>query len=385
MRIAFVSNSANPGVLNFRKSLILQLIRLGHEVICFVPQNEAHAETEITRLGAVPVFYSLDRKSLSIVDGVRTVNDLRKKIKAMNPDLVFSFFLKPSFYGTLAAYLAGIRPRIAMIEGLGYVYTPGVDNKNKILKFFIRAIHRPICHFTYLLASKIVFLNKDDLADYLGILKNFKKKCVILGPIGLDLSTVVTPIKLNVGNSIEFLFVGRLLYDKGLCEFMRAARELNGENEDVKFTIVGDVDFGNPASLSYNDYENIKASSFLNYLGPKKSVMPYYQSADVFVLPSWREGYPKSTQEAMASGCAIITTDVPGCRETVTENINGLLVPIKNWVLLSEAMKKLIKDKKLIKQMKIASMKRANLEYDSNITDHKLIQLMSDTIGINLG
>ena len=374
MKFAFISNSASPGILIFRRTLISTLVKLGHEVVCFIPDLDNNLNKKINELGATTVQYELDRSSLNIFSSIKTIFSLKNKLKKNSPDIILSFFMKPSFYGTVSGWLAGVPVRIALLEGLGYIYTDSLQyrfNKKKLL----RLIHRPMALITSLLASRILFLNNDDPLDFFGFFYPVISNYDVIGPIGLELDKVYDEIEETKPEKIKFLFVGRLLIEKGILEFIKAAEIVKRTCPQAKFIVVGDFDYKNPSAVNKKHIIEAIDKKTIDYEGYQVDVMSFYRSSDIFVLPSYREGFPRSTQEAMACGCAVITTDVPGCRETVIDHQNGILVRPYDEHELAKAMIYLINNKKYLKKMKKSSQEIAYKKFDSVKIDKNMIEL----------
>lgn len=325
IRVAIITNSTSS-LLNFRKELIQYLVQRGIVVYGFSPDFTDREKEILKEIGAIPIDYPLARGGLNPFIDIRNMVRLTSIIKKINPDIVFSTFSKPVIFGTLAAKFAGVRKVLAMLEGLGFFFTyqpEGLSFKTKVVK----AIQILLYKFALPKADKIIFLNNDDPRDLLMRYKIKVKEWVVLGGIGVSLSEF-TPVPLHT-EPVIFIFVGRLLREKGIFELIQAGKEIKRLHKNVIIRVVGDIDESNPGSLSRKDLNSAIQDGIIEYIGPSNDVKGWLAKSSVFVLPSYREGLPRSTQEAMAMGMPIITTDVPGCRETVIENYNGFL--IKRW------------------------------------------------------
>ncbi|MCJ1883434.1 glycosyltransferase family 4 protein [Pseudomonas sp. LA21] len=362
MIISLISQNASPGLLIFRKDLILSLVEQGHKVYCFAVDYDSTSRDFITRLGATPIDYSLNKAGLNPFRDIRDILALSKELKAIRSDIAISFFVKPSMYGTLAAKLAGVPRRIAMLEGLGYIYTPspsGFSLKKKILQ----AIHGLLSSVSYFFAEKVLFLNHDDPADLLRKAWIKKEKIFVVGPIGLDLNFYpYSPVE--TARPVRFIFIARLLAEKGIFEYLEAARLVKRHYPNSEFVVLGGLDPDNPTALSNEQLQTVIDEGIIIYPGHVSNVPDWIVSSHVFVLPSYREGFPRSTQEAMAIGRAVITTDTPGCRNTVSEGVNGYLVPPWNSALLAEKMLHLIEHPEKIRRMGDESNRIAVENYD---------------------
>ena len=362
IRVALISQDVYPAFNLFRLDLIKYLLEKGHTVFAFAINYDDSSEAYVKSLGVTPVRYKSNRKGLNpIVDILNSVT-LSKQLKKLQIDSSLCFYLKPSLYGTLASWIAGVRRRIAMVEGLGYVYTPtqsGFSFKKRILQ---RA-HGLLCTVGYSFADEVLFLNPNDPKDLSSRAILSESKLHVLGPIGLDLSAYpYRPVDLS--KPIRFIFIARLLAEKGVFEFLDAARIVKKQYPDAEFVVLGGLDPYNPAALSKQQLDEVISENIIIYPGYVSNVPEWIADSHVFVLPSYREGFPRSTQEAMAIGRAVITTDVPGCRETVMNGKNGFLVPPFNEANLAEKMLYFIEQPDEIQRMGDESHRMANENYD---------------------
>jgi glycosyltransferase involved in cell wall biosynthesis len=362
MKIALISQNASPGLLIFRVDFIRYLVSLGHSVYCFALDYTDKSKAIVEGLGAIPVDYTLSKTGLNPIKDCLDTFSLSKKLKEIKPDVVFSFFVKPSIYGTLAAWLAGVPRRIAMLEGLGYIHTPsetGMSLKKRVLQFF----HGVLSTLGYSVADEVLFLNPDDPKDLSRKSWLNQEKLRVIGPIGLDLAKYpYSPVPQN--RSVRFIFIARLLAEKGIFEYIAAARLVRERFSEVQFVVLGGLDPDNPAALSTSQLKSVIDEGVIVYPGHVNNVHEWIADSHVFVLPSYREGFPRSTQEAMAVGRAVITTDVPGCRETVIDGVNGFLVSPWNPQALAEKMIYLIEHPEEIRRMGDESHRIAVEQYD---------------------
>jgi len=359
----------------FRSDLIRELYKKGHIVYAFTSEYSDADLRKIENLGAIPVTYDLNRGGLNPLADIKATYLLAKKIKEISPDLVFSYFTKPVIFGTLAAKWAKVPKIIGMLEGLGYTFTDqpeGFSPKTKLirnLQIFLYRIALP-----YL--DQLIFLNPDDPVDLLEKHNLYVKAVNILGGIGLNLESYPfrpipkAPVNLN------FLFIGRLLKEKGIHEFVAAAKLVKEKYPKTIFTVLGAIDKSNLGALSEDQVSNLKQAGIIEYPGHVSNIQEWIVKSDVFVLPSYREGVPRSTQEAMAIGRAVITTDVPGCRETVIDGINGFIVPRWNPEKLAEKMIYFIEHPEKTQVMGEASHKIAIEKFDASKVNQKLMDIL---------
>lgn len=246
----------------------------------------------------------------------------------------------------------------------------------KVVKFFQVSLYRIVFPFL----NKIIFLNKDDPIDLIEKNKIYHKNnsIEVLGPIGLNLQDYPYK-KWDESEEVSFIFIARLLAEKGIYEYLDAAKVVKSKYPKAKFTIIGGLDKENPYGLSERELENVISAGVIEYLGFVNNVAEIIQASGVFVLPSYyREGVPRSTQEAMAIGRPVITTDVPGCRETVVDGVTGFLVPKWNPQVLAEKMIYFIEHPEQINKMGYQGCLYAKEHFDAEKVNIRL----SEIIGI---
>lgn len=374
MKICLIGTVASS-TLNFRKTFIELLVQEGHQVFVFATDYSEKTSAAIAALGAEPISYQLNRGGLNPFADIKSTIQLKNKIKAIAPDIVFSYFAKPVIFGTLAAKLAKVPRIVGMLEGLGYTFTPnppnhGVAFKKNIIKFIQVQLYR--IAFNYL--DRLIFLNSDDPHDLIDKYKIKVTDIKILGAIGVNLEKFTyTPPSID---PIRFLFIGRLLAEKGIHEYISAARLVKKKYPDVEFIVLGGLDEENPSGLSLIELEELLQDKLIIYPGHVSNVQEWIKKSSIFVLPSYREGIPCSTQEAMACGRAIITTNTPGCKETVKHGINGHLIPLKNAESLSESMIYFIENKHKISEMGEISLLIAKENFCEKKQSEKLYKLI---------
>lgn len=372
-RILLIGTTAEC-VYNFRKDLILTLVAKGYEVYAFTTDYIPSELEKISALGATPVPYVFSRGGLNPLNEFKNTIILYQKIKKINPYLVLSYFAKPAIFGTLAAKMAKVPRIFAMLEGLGYTFTDqpeGLSTKTKI----IRKSQIALFKLALPLADGVIFLNPDDPKDLLAKNNIEVKKVHLLGGIGINLADYPFSTK-HMNDNITFIFVGRLLKEKGINDYVNAAKIVKNKYPNTKFVVLGAADNSNFGSLTQKDIDSLVQTNLIVYPGRVDNVNKWLEDSDVFVLPSYREGIPKSTQEAMAIGRAVITTDVPGCRETVIDGVNGFLVPKWNPQALAEKMSYFIENPEIITQMGEESYKIAEKKFDSRRVNENMINIL---------
>ncbi len=359
----------------FRADLIRTLLKKGYQVYAFTSEYTAEDLKKIEKLGATPITYTLNRGGLNPLADIVATFQLSKKIKTINPDLVFSYFSKPVIFGTLAAKLAQVPRVIGMLEGLGYTFTEqpeGLSKKTQLIK--------KIQVFLYKIAlpqlDQLIFLNPDDPKDLLEKYAINVKNLEVLGGIGLNLQDYPYQPLHNIHLPLKFLFIGRLLKEKGIHEFVQAAKLVKKTYPDTEFTVLGAIDHHNLGALQQTELDSLISSNIIQYPGHVSNIKDWIADCHVFVLPSYREGVPRSTQEVMATGRAVITTDVPGCRETVVDGANGFLVPKWDPEVLAEKMIYFIEHPEQVRLMGAESYKIAVEKFDAEKVNLRLVNIL---------
>jgi len=374
MIILIVGTTASS-FLGFRADLIRYLVSQDHQVYALTSEYVESDLGKIEALGAIPITYTLNRGGLNPLADVVATYQLARKIKKINPDLVFSYFSKPVIFGTIAAKIAKVPMVIGMLEGLGYTFTDqpeGLSKKAQIIK--------RIQVFLYKIAlpqlDQLIFLNPDDPKDLLEKYAINVKKVEVLGGIGLNLKDYPYQPLNSIHFPIKFLFIGRLLKEKGIYEFVQAAKLVKKIYPDTQFTVLGAIDHHNLGALQQTELDTLISSNIIQYPGHVNNIKDWIADNHVFVLPSYREGVPRSTQEAMAIGRAVITTDVPGCRETVIDGVNGFLVPKWDPEALVEKMIYFIEHPEQIRVMGAESYKIAVEKFDAEKVNQRLVDIL---------
>lgn len=361
-------------VYNFRKDLILTLVAKGYEVYAFTTDYIPSELEKISILGATPVPYMFSRGGLNPLNEIKNTIFLYQKIKKINPHLVLSYFAKPAIFGTLAAKMAKVPRIFAMLEGLGYTFTEqpeGLSTKTK----FIKQSQVALFKLSLPLADGVIFLNHDDPKDLLENNKIRVNKKHILGGIGINLEDFSYTIRYPE-KDMKFLFIGRLLKEKGIHEFVQAAKIVKNRYPSTKFIVLGGIDKSNLGSLTEIEIKKLVETNLIIHPGRVDNIVEWIVESDVFVLPSYREGIPKSTQEAMAIGRAVITTDVPGCRETVIDGVNGFIAPKWDSQALAEKMIYFIEHPEKVTQMGEESYKIAQERFDSHKVNKRMLEIL---------
>ena len=300
-------------LVHFRKSLIENLIESGHDVVALCPID--HTVPDLEAMGCRVVHLEMDNKGLSPRRDLGLVFRLWRHFRQECPDIILSYTIKNNIYGAFAARLLGI-PFLPNVTGLGTAFL-----SSKLLERLTVALYR----FAFRALPRVMFQNADDLDLFVERKIIKKDRSVLLPGSGIDLDHFV-PEPLPEGRSkLVFLMISRLLRDKGVLEFVEAARQLRAQGVPASFQILGPVGADNRTAIGRDTVESWVAEGVVEYLGATTDVRPFIAAADCVVLPSYREGMPRVLLEAAAMGRPCITTDVPGCRGAVDDGVTGLL------------------------------------------------------------
>lgn len=368
-----VIGTTGASFYGFRADLIKKLVLEGHTVYAFTSEYTEQCLEKIKVLGAEPITYVLSRGGLNPFADIVSYLQLKKLLKKLQPDIAFSYFAKPVIYGSMAAKSANVPLVIGMLEGLGYTFTEqpeGQSNKTKLVK----SIQVMLYKLAFPCLNKMIFLNSDDQKDLIDVYGLKVPEVHVLGGIGLHLDQY--PYTEAISNPVKFLFIGRLLKEKGVFELIKAMRLVKAKYPEAQFTILGTIDPQNMGALKQEELERLIAEKLFEYPGHVTNVQNWITDSSVFVLPSYREGVPRSTQEAMAIGRPVITTDVPGCRDTVINGVNGFLVPKWDVEALAKKMCYFIENPSQVNIMGLESYKIAQEKFDVRLVNKKLFDIM---------
>ena len=374
MQIVLIGTVASS-FYGFRADLIRAMREKQYTVYAFTSEYTELDLKKIESLGAIPITYELNRGGLNPLSDIVATYKLSKKIREIKPDLVFSYFSKPVIFGTIAAKLAKVPKIVGMLEGLGYTFTQqpeGLSKKTELIKKVQVLLYK----FALPQLDKLIFLNPDDPKDLIDEYAINVRKVEVLGGIGLNLKEYPYQPLTNIQKSINFLFIGRLLKEKGIHDFIKAAKIVKEKYPETQFTVLGAIDPHNLGALTQSELDGLISSNIIDYPGHVDNVKDWIANCHVFVLPSYREGVPRSTQEAMAIGRAVISTDVPGCRETVEHGVNGFIVAKWNPEALAEKMIYFIEQPEQIEKMGYESYKIAQEKFDAEKVNQRLLNIL---------
>lgn len=344
MRVGVLGGEARD-LINFRGHLISEMAKAGHEVFAIAPGGTEPIRSRLRELGAEYLPVKMDRTGMNPLADTVALFRLWRLFRRLDLDALLSYEVKAVIYGTKAAALAGVSDRFAMITGRGTTLQGEVRG---LREWIVRTAVK--CLFRHVLARArgVLFQNRDDLQFFReeGLYSEQGAWRIINGS-GVDLDHFgCAPLP---DGATTFLFVGRLLWDKGVHEFVEAARLLAESGISAKFQILGPLD-SNPKGIKAHHLDSWTRDGVVEYLGEAQDVRPFLAAAHVLVLPSYGEGVPRSVLEALAMGRAVVTTTAPGCKETVEHGRNGFLVPVGDRPSLAGAMKVLASDPGLVRR-----------------------------------
>lgn len=313
----------------------------------------------------------MTRSGTNIFSELKVLYFLYKIFKKEQPDIVFNATLKPITYGSIAAKWAKLPSVINLVPGLGYLFINQKENgwlSNVVIGALKYGLNNPVL--------KLITQNDHDMVmmQSLGVLKS--SQCFVVKGLGVDLEQFLYSIAPDEA-PIQILLPARMLWDKGVGEFVEAARLLTIKYaQKVRFILAGNVDIENKAAISEQQLQQWNEEGVVEWIGFQSNMPTVYKNAHIIVLPSYQEGLPKSLIEACAVGRPIVTTDVPGCREVVQDEMNGFLVEKKNIQALAIAIEKLILNKNLRQQMGEAGRRRAENIFDVRIVVQQIFDII---------
>jgi glycosyltransferase involved in cell wall biosynthesis len=370
MRVAVIGADAKT-LVNFRGELLRAMVEAGHDVTAIALDSSDDVAAALTEIGVRFESVRSSRAGRNPAEDLALLVRLTRLLRRISADLTLCYNPKPVVYGLLASVWAKVPARYALITGAGTVLTSGARGTNLPAYVALRALYmRALRH-----ADCIFFQNPDDESMFRsrGILAPTQRARIVAGS-GVNLNRF-TPQPLPLGTT-SFIFIARLIRTKGLPEFVEAARRIRSIRKDVQFQVLGPLD-PNPASASRNELDKWIAEGAIEYLGVATDVRPFIANSHAVVLPSYYgEGIPRVLLEAMAMGRAIVTTNAPGCRETVVNGDNGLCIPARDVDALVAALVRLADDRQLLSKMGTLSRVRAAERFNVDDVNAKLLHEM---------
>ena len=363
---------------NFRRSLALALREAGHELLLLSPPGEYGARLRALGLRWEPV--PMDRRSLNPLREAAVLAHLWRLFRRERPDLVHGFTIKCAVYGSLAARLARVPARVNAVAGMGYVFT-NQALKARLLRPVVRGLMRLVLNGR---GARLILQNNDAMAAFAkaGLARPELTRLVMGSGVDLARFTPRVP-SVQAGLDVQptrVVLAARLLWDKGIAEYAEAARQLKAKGLPIRFLLAGAPDPGNPAAIPQATLDGWQGEGLIELLGQVSDMAALFATVDMVVLPSYREGLPKSLIEAAACALPLVTTDVPGCREVVTHEVDGLLVPVKDAKALASAIERLHLDPAWARELGLAARARALREFDEKIVISKTLAVYRELL-----
>ena len=369
-KIAFLSH-LDLNLYLFRLPIMIELVKQGYVVYAICPRGEKFDEFE--QYGIKALSYKIERKSLNPFKELKTIRNIYKVIKPLKLDILQNFTAKPNIYGSVSGHLAKVPMIVNAVTGLGSFYI-SKTKKAKAIKIVMEKLYKE----SNKKSSFVIFQNNDDMNYFIEKKLVSKEKAVLIKSSGIDTNKFISKLDKNMPNndniSIKVMMVARAIWHKGIKEYYNAAEIL--KNANIEFILIGDTDPGN-LSCANEDYLN---SGSVKWLGHRDDIKEQIEKCDIFVLPSYREGVPRTLLEATSMSKPIVTTDTVGCREVVDDGANGFLVPVKNSVILAEKIKQLSDDENLRDTMGKNGRIKALKEFDIGIVVKKYLEVYEKII-----
>lgn len=359
-------------LINFRGKLIEELVQRGYEVVCVSIEDDSEIGEAIRNLGARYVQVSGDRTGVGLLSGFSMIKRYMNFFKNEKPDISFMYMSKPIAFGSLAARLTKTKHYNILVNGLENAYY-----RTGIKDFIVRCV----MSFLYKNASKkadnIFFQNHDDM-NYFSEHKLLKKdsNAYVVNGSGVDMTHFTRE---ELPDEPVILMVARLLWSKGIREFLSAITTVKQKNPQTKVLLVGGLD-NNDEALTKDELDDFITKADIEYCGFASDVRPFLKRCSIFVLPSYHEGCPRCVLEAMATARPIVTTDVPGCKETVVDGVNGFIVPCRNSEALAEKINELVENAELRKAMAQKSFEMCEEKFEVGKVNDFIIERIEKEI-----
>jgi glycosyltransferase involved in cell wall biosynthesis len=372
LRITLVCNTA-WAIYTYRQGLIRELVARGVEVTVLAPRDRTF--DLLSAMGCRCIELPVASKGTNPRDDLRTLWALYRQYRTIRPHIVFHYTIKPNIYGSIAAKLAGV-DSVAVTTGLGYVF---------IQQSRAAQVAKKLYRFAFRFPREVWFLNRDDQAAFVDQkLLVHPERARLLHGEGVDLEQFAfTPLPDKA--HFDFVLIGRLLWDKGVGEYVEAARRLRARYPQARFRLLGPVGVDNPSAISRDEVAAWEQEGVIEYLGEAHDVRPFIAAADCVVLPSYREGVPRTLMEASAMGRPIVATDVPGCREVVAEGVNGLLCEVRNAESLAARLAQMLDmSGDARRAMGERGRQKVAAEFDERVVVEKYKDLVRNLTGVSL-
>ena len=356
-------------ILSFRGAMIKAMVDAGHQVLVMSAPASDQVIKGVESLGATFQSYDVQRNGLNPIADIKTFLQLRKMVNVFQPDKVLAYTIKPVIWGGLAARTRKSTQFYGLITGLGYAFEKGGLVRNAV-NTLVKMLYR----VSLKNAVKVIFQNNDNLQLFtqLGLCQQYQTARVH----GSGVSLTHYPQTPMPEQPPTFLLIARLLGDKGIREYVAAAKQVKQQNPSARFLLVGPEDTS-PDKIEMAQIHSWHEEGIIEYLGETKDVVPFIQQCHIYTLPSYHEGLPRTVLEAMSIGRPILTTDAVGCRETVIDNKNGLLVKVKDSHELAQGMQWFLDNQEQWPMMAEASRDFAMRLFDVDKVNSHILELMS--------
>ncbi|WP_019466793.1 glycosyltransferase family 4 protein [Dyella japonica] len=361
---------------NFRRALALSLRRVGYDVLLISPDGPYGEKLRALGLRWEPL--PMQRRSLNLLREFALLMHLFRLLRREQPDVVHGFTIKCAVYGSLAAKMAGIPARVNAVAGMGYVFTSS-QLKARLLRPVVRGLLRLALGGE---RARLILQNSDDV-------KLFRRAALVdpahirlIRGSGVDCAKYAGATARKAGDGrTRVLLASRLLWDKGVGEYVLALRQLRAQGYSVHAMLAGTPDAGNPAAIPEETIQGWVDEGLVTWLGHVDDMVTLFGAVDIVVLPSYREGLPRSLVEAAACGLPLVTTDVPGCREVVSDGIDGLLVPVQDGKAIARAIRRLLDDPVLARRLGEAARNKARTYFDERIVIARTLGVYAELCG----
>lgn len=373
-RILLVGSAARS-LIHFRGDFIKSLHASNYAVYAAAPNMEIEVQEGLKNLGAIPLTFSLSRTGLNPFKDIKSIMSLKQIVDKYSIDIIFPYTIKPTIYSSVAGRWAKI-PVVSLITGLGFTFS-GNSKKALMLQKLTKKMYR----FALRKNKVVIFQNRDDLRLFVEnkLLSNTQKTAIVSGS-GVNLGKYPYRENANDSEVIRFIMVARLIEEKGISLYLQAAENLKNLFPKAEFHVIGSPD-RSPSAIKLEEIQELADKNIIVYHGNQKNVPKYLSNSDIFVLPSfYREGIPRSILEALSIGMPIITTDSPGCRETIKENTNGILITPKSQKSLQKAMQFFLENPAKIKEYGMESRKYAEERFNVDIINADLLHIINRSL-----
>ena len=357
----------NRTVYNFRGDLVKAIIAKGYEVVVTGPDRTD--VDKIEALGARFVEIPMNKTGTNILGDLKYCKRLKALMKQEKPDVTLGYTVKPVVYGAIAAHSAKVKNINGMVTGGGYTFT-AKTMKAKVLGLIVRTLYR----FGFQRTNHIIFQNPDDLHEFCERKLAKRDRCYAVNGSGVNMEHFAA---MPLPDKPAFFMLSRLLKSKGVQEYLQAARMVKEEYPEAKLYLLGKYETSMQDAIPRETVEQYIKDGIVERFEETSDVRPYYEKCSVYVLPSYREGTPRTVLEAMAMGRPIITTNTNGCRETVTDGVTGYLVPVGDAQQLAERMKAFLCEPKLAAQMGKESLALCKEKFEVSRVNAEMLRIMN--------